>query len=76
MSKERKRVDSLEKEVSGMRSEMEERMAVQAELIAMQAKQMQVPPPTPLTIPARLYTNLHQIPIKVTDNTRSPPHRR
>ena len=52
MSKERKRVDSLEKEVSGMRSEMEERMAVQAELITMQAKQMQVsahPPHHPRT---------------------------
>lgn len=41
LDKERERVDHLESQVSSMRSEMEERMAVQADLIAMQAKQMQ-----------------------------------
>jgi hypothetical protein len=41
LEKERKRVDHLESKVSSMQAEMEERMKVQGELIAMQAKQMQ-----------------------------------
>ena len=36
---------------------------------------IKVSSPTPLTIPSRFYTNLHQINTKFTDNTLDFPHK-